>query len=148
MQSLLRNRFKHYYLIITYAIVLHWLWAICLMFDSAAGNATSVHTLLHFMTETGAIATYIGVALLSFIGLFYDRGLMKVLCLLPQQFLMMVSAGGALYAMYLGQFADGVQRSHAFIIADQSPAVIAAILHTVAICLIAGEPWTDADPNS
>lgn len=124
-------------LIIVYAILLHLTWAVALLFDRAAGNATAVHTLLHFVPDIVAVDIYVGVAGLALFGLFYRKSIMKPLCLLPQQFLLMVSAGGALWAMWLGQFADGVQRSHAFLVADQAPAVIAAALHTYAIFMVA-----------
>lgn len=124
-------------LIIIYAIALHFTWASLLLFDTAAGYATAVHTLLVFVPDAIAVAIYLTVAVLAIFGLFYQRGIVKPLCLLPQQFVMMISAGGAIWAMWLGQFADGVQRSHAFLIADQFPAVIAAILHTYAIIAIA-----------
>jgi hypothetical protein len=135
----MQRMFKHNYLIVIYAIMLHFMWAATLIFNHAAGNATSVHTLLIFMDIPWAILTYFSVALLAIVGLFYEKGLMKPLCLLPQQFIMLLSAGGSIWAMWLGQFADGIQRSHEFLIADQSPSVIAAILHTFAIILIARE---------
>ncbi len=124
-------------LIIIYAILLHLTWAAALLYDPAAGNATAVHTFLSFVSPEFAVATYIIVADVAIFGLVYKKSIIKPLCMLPQQFIMMVSAGGALWAMWLGQFADGVQRSHAFLIADQMPAVIAAILHTYAIIKIA-----------
>jgi hypothetical protein len=126
--------FKHsHWLIIWYAIILHFVWAITLAFSPTAGYATAVHTMLEFISVPWAITLYGVVAFMATIGLYCRHGFGRVIALLPQQFVLMVSAGGALWAMYLGQFADGVQRSHEFLIADQSPAVIGAILHTVAI---------------
>ncbi len=116
--------------------MLHLTWAVALSIDSAAGNATSIHTLLNFVSSDAAIVIYSSAAVLAISG-FFQRGIREALFLLPQQFIMMISAGGALQAMWLGQFADGVQRSHAFLITDQVPAVIAAILHTYAIIRIA-----------
>lgn len=127
----------HKSLIIIYAILLHLTWAISLFFDPAAGNATAVHTLLNFASNDFAVAIYAVVGGFAILGLFHRKGVAKPLYLLPQQFVLMVSAGGSLWAMWLGQFADGVQRSHTFLIADQSPAVIAAVLHTYAIFMIA-----------
>jgi hypothetical protein len=123
-------------LIIVYAILIHLTWAVTLLFDPAAGYATAVHTLLNFVSDTSATIVYFVVAGVAIIGLLY-RGFSKpALCMLPQQLIMMISAGGAIWAMWLGQFADGIQRPHAFLIADQSPAVIAAVLHTYAILRI------------
>jgi hypothetical protein len=106
-----------------------------LLWDPAAGNATAVHALLQLVSRPAAISIYGVVALLAAFGLFYRRGC--VWCLLPQQFVLMLSAVGAGMAMWAGAFADGVARPPAFIIADQMPAILAAIGHTYAIITIA-----------
>lgn len=128
-----------HYLIILYAIVLHLTWAVLLLIDADTGFATAVHTLEFFVVPARATDMYLSVAVFALVGLIYPKGIFSSLCLLPQQLVMMISAGGAAWAMWLGQFADGVQRSHSFIIADQAPAVIAAILHTYAVVMIARE---------
>ena len=135
------KRFKRHNnsLIIIYAIMIHLLWGICLLNNQAAGNATAVHTMLEFISAPYAAILYIAVALLALIGLFCRKGLGAILALLPQQFVLMISAGGVLYAMWNGTFADGIHRAHEFLIADQAPAVIAAILHTVALIMIINE---------
>ncbi len=56
-----------------------------------------------------------------------------VVLLLPQQILLMMGVSGAIEAIWLSQFADGVLRPRAFIAADQINSVLAAIGHTVAI---------------
>jgi hypothetical protein len=61
--------------------------------------------------------------------------------MVPQQFLLFISAGGAIQAMVEGQFADGTIRSVYFLLADQSPAVLAAIGHTLAIVATARAEW-------
>ena len=53
--------------------------------------------------------------------------------LIPQQSLLLVSAAGAITAMVLSQFADGVVRPRAFIAADQMHIVLAALGHGAAI---------------
>ncbi len=40
--------------------------------------------------------------------------------------------------MVLGQFADGIQRSHWFLIVDQIPIILIALGHTTALLVIAG----------
>jgi hypothetical protein len=124
--------FRSSNLIVGYAILLHFTWALCLLDDTAAANATAVHTLVHYIPIWQAVIVYVIVAAMALL----HSVVKTALLLLPQQFVMMVSAGGAVYAMYLGQFADGVQRSHAFLVADQAPAVIAAVFHTIAILRI------------
>jgi len=52
---------------------------------------------------------------------------------LPQQFILMESLIGAVIAISTSSFADGVIRPRLFIAADQVPAILAAILHTMAI---------------
>jgi len=82
--------------IIWYAIALHVVWGLTLLFEPAAGNITAIH-------------------------------------LIPQQFVLMMSAFGAIAAIMHSTFADGVPRPRGFILADQSPAVLAAAFHTAAI---------------
>jgi len=60
-------------------------------------------------------------------------GTQTVILLIPQQFFMLLSAGGSIVAIYHGYYADGVVRSSAFILADQSPWVLAALLYTFSI---------------
>jgi hypothetical protein len=72
---------------------------------------------------------------LVFIAFASVRGIPSVLFALPQQAILIMSAWTALTAMWSGEFADGVSRPVAFIVADQAPAVIAAALHAVALVL-------------
>jgi len=129
---------RHPYLIILYAVLLHLTWCAALLYDSAAGRATAVHTLLDYVSPTVAAGIYFAVAGCALLG-FFCRRVATPYYLLPQQAIMMISAGGALQAMWLGQFADGVQRSHAFLVADQAPAVIGAFLHSLAILIFLRE---------
>ena len=75
------------------------------------------------------------VAILATIALFVARKspVGTLLLLLPQQCVLVLSAGGAVDAMVLSQFADGVVRPRAFLMADQFPIVLATVMHTVAI---------------
>ena len=71
------------------------------------------------------------------------KKLYTLLSFLPQQFIMLLSSGGAIHAMVVGHFADGIARSNAFLLADQSPTIILVIFHTWAMVLIClhGEPY-------
>lgn len=71
-------------------------------------------------------------ATLALIGLFV-RPIWFILLLTPQQLLLTMSATGAIEAIWISQFADGVVRSRAFLAADQSYSIIVAIGHTAAI---------------
>jgi hypothetical protein len=120
-------------IMVLFAVALHLSWATILMLDDAALNATAIHALHRYIASLPLLAaTLAAAALLAVIGLF-TRVPWVVLLLIPQQAILMMSAAGAVEAMWLGQFADGVLRPHAFIIADQFYSVLAAIGHTVAI---------------
>ena len=63
----------------------------------------------------------------------YRRSLSLLLFYLPQQILLFMSATNAMRAVILQQFADGVIRGWAFILADQLTAVLFAVFHTIAL---------------
>lgn len=120
-------------IMVIYAVALHLLWATLLLIDTNALNATALHAVQYYITSVSWLITIlVTAAMMALIGLF-TRSPWIVLFLIPQQIILMMSAAGAIEAMWLGQFADGVLRPQAFIIADQSPTVLAAIGHTVAI---------------
>ena len=122
--------------IIWFAVFLHLLWGILLMISGDPVNITAIHTsmsLFKFRLLLGSV--YIIAGFSSAISLRSKRrkSLTDLLLLLPQQFLLMVSAGGAINAMYLSQFADGVIRPRSFLVADQMPVVFIALFHSCAI---------------
>lgn len=123
---------------ICYAIALHFVWAFLLIYDPGTVNATPVHALyrifagLSYYPDNFLAGICFFCSALATLGLATSRPWLVVL-LIPQQVLLLMSATGAFEAMWLSQFADGVFRSRGFIIADQIPAVIAAVGHTVAI---------------
>jgi hypothetical protein len=49
---------------------------------------------------------------------------------IPQQGLLMLGAGGSLWAIYQQQFADGVPRHWAFILAGELPIIVTMVCHT------------------
>jgi hypothetical protein len=53
--------------------------------------------------------------------------------LVPQQFVLIISASGALHAAFVGHYADGVPRPWQFILGDQLPVILAALLYTYAL---------------
>ena len=126
-----------YPLIVLYAVVLHYVWAACLIVDPRAGEATSLAWLTQVFRPELAISLLLIVATLAliYVFLFSARYPWAVLLVLPQQAVLFISAWTALTAMIEGHFADGVARPTAFIVADQAPAIIAAVLHTAAIIM-------------
>ena len=128
-----------YQVIICVAIVMHMIWAFGLAIDQEAINATGLHTLLvvaHLPSVAAVI--YCGVATLATVGLSLRQTPFTVFLILPQQVVLWFSIVGALHAMYLGQFADGVQRDNWFLIVDQIPVVLIGFGHTVALLFLAG----------
>lgn len=120
-------------IMVMYAILLHAAWAILILMDSSAMNATAVHAIAAVFVYPTLTALVIGGAsLLACVGLWTRRPSVMLL-LLPQQVVLMMSAAGAIEAMWLSQFADGVLRPWQFIAADQLYSVVAAIGHTIAI---------------
>jgi hypothetical protein len=61
--------------------------------------------------------------------------------LLPQQTLLMISACGAILAIYFSRYADGVVRPRPFIAADQIHVILAALGHTTAVVAYVLHPW-------
>jgi hypothetical protein len=119
-------------------IALHVIWAVSLVIDPTAINATGLRTMLLVARDTDmAAAIFAAVAVAATVGLISKGRFLRVLLILPQQAVLWFSVMGAINAMWLGQFADGVQRSHWFLIVDQMPVVLIALGHTLALLLIA-----------
>ena len=123
-------------LIILYAVILHFSWGVLLLLDDSAGWATAVHSVLVWLGPSYATAAIMFVVAIGAAAGLHRRlahSLWGVGLMLPQQIVLITSAAGAIQAMALSSFADGVVRPAAFIIADQLPVVLVAIAHTVAI---------------
>jgi hypothetical protein len=120
------------------ACVLHVIWAVGLWVEPASIHATGLYTVMVIARDTTIAALiFAGVAVLATIGLASKRHAVQVAMILPQQIVLWFSVVGALHAMYLGQFADGVQRAHWFLIVDQVPVVLITLGHTAALIFIA-----------
>jgi hypothetical protein len=129
----LNNRYIS--IMVLYAIALHFVWACLLMIDHAATQATAVNALSRYINSPELLALVVATAGgAALVGLSMKSAFL-VMLLLPQQILLMMSAAGAVEAIWLSQFADGVVRSRAFIAADQVYSVLAAIGHTTAITM-------------
>ena len=129
-------------LIILYAVLMHLTWAFSLAFDPSGIGATAVASVNHVFPYPYLIDVLFFVALLAFAGLFAKRARLAALAMVPQQFVLCVSAGGALHTILIGAYADGIQRPTGFLVNDQLPAILAALLHTLAIWRVArGWSW-------
>jgi len=127
--------------IIWYAIALHWTWAFLLMGSNDPLNVTAIHSLRILTPGRYAMGSLLLlVGLLAYLGLRrIDKGVSAIYFLLPQQFILTISAIGAFIAIKNGVFADGVVRSTSFLAADQAPAIFGAVFHTAALIQLFGK---------
>lgn len=122
-------------IMVLFAVGLHLVWASILVFDHSATQATAVNALHRFIGNELLLAFTVAFAALVAFYAMLSRSPWTLLLLLPQQILLMMSAAGAVEAIWTAQFADGVIRSRAFIAADQVYSVLAAMGHTAAIIM-------------
>lgn len=104
------------------------------LYDPTALGATALASLVSIPLFGEAAGFACGVAgILALVGLWLTRPVFKLIALVPQQLLLLISAGGAVAAISAGMYADGTIRSRAFIAVDQVPAILTALCHTMAI---------------
>ena len=128
----------HRLFVVWYAIILHWLWGCMLLASNDPLAITAINAVSRFglVYPSSASILYFFVSSLAIIGIMAPRPV-GLIFLIPQQIVLYVSAYGAILAMSTGRFADGVQRTPAFLIADQAPAVIIAFLYTFVVIELA-----------
>lgn len=114
-------------------------WAVLLISLPAAAHATPVSpiaTLLGGRIVT--IAILLGAAVLAQGAVWFHRRRtlldhLLILALIPQQLLLLVSAFGGIRAAVDGHYADGTVRPWQFIVADQLPVILLALVYTTAM---------------
>lgn len=123
-------------IMVLYCVALHIWWAFMIVMDpTAAVQATAVEALYRLIDDHLLLAfLLVFVSCLSMVGMMLQGGFASVL-LIPQQVMLMMSAAGAVGAIWLSQFADGEVRPRVFIAADQMHMMFAAIGHTLAIIM-------------
>ena len=120
--------------IIWYAVALHVVWGLMLLSQPAAAWVTAVNGVTRIVPTSAAALLFIVVGAVASAALLRVLpARFSLLAVLPQQALLIMSASAAIQAMARSSFADGVVRPRAFLIADQLPAVLIAVLHTAAI---------------
>ncbi len=117
---------------VLYCIALHVWWATVLIIDGSGVGATAVSA-LHGWFGTALPGVLLSVAVMAFIALFLREPGWIVLFLIPQEIILIFSASGAISAIWLSQFADGVVRSRGFIANDVALNILAAVFYTVAV---------------
>ena len=121
-------------MIVWYAIIIHWIWGCMLLSSPSPLGITAISAVSKFglVNPSQAALLYFIVSFLAMVGLMAPKW-SGLVFLIPQQVVLIVSAWGAINAMVLGQFADGVIRPIPFLVADQAPAVVSAVLYLVAL---------------
>jgi hypothetical protein len=130
--------------IVMFASLLHLVWAGLLLFDKSAGNSTPVAILTKVCGgpyRTAFVLVVVAVAAMIFPFIRYRISTSAMsLMLIPQQTLLLMSAGAGVYAAVVRHYADGVIRPWPFILSDQLPVILLAVLYTVAVLESAFEP--------
>ncbi len=120
---------------IIYASVLHTSWALLGFIDISAAQSTALAGIVSVFGYTWAPYVLVGVGLLATNALYFRSRNFRLMLMIPQQIVMFISAYSSGLAVWFGQYADGTSRPWAFILADQLPALIAAVCYSVAIVL-------------
>lgn len=120
-------------------IALHFWWAAIIFWDEAGLLATSVDSLYRY-TLSPRLLVFVLIVSSVLASLRVAFPGTPWWFLIPQQVLLLFSAAGSVEAMWLGQFADGVLRPHAFLMNDQIYSIVFAVGHTLAIISYIGRP--------
>lgn len=122
--------------VIWFCICLHIWWGILLLLDPDARGVTAINLATRVFGSTQlAAVVFIAAGIAAAVGVFRARPntLSGLLELLPQQGLLILSAFGAVMAVYHGAYADAEPRPRAFIAADQAPAVFIMLAHSASL---------------
>ena len=128
---------RRQYWIIFYAIIIHLAWGIVLVVDNVPLHTTAIDSVFRIFSSPGTAGiAYIVASLAAIVAMFRPATLKNLLLIIPQQYFLMLSAFSAMGCISRSAFADGIVRSRAFIFVDQLPIIVAAVLHTCALCEI------------
>jgi hypothetical protein len=123
-------------IMVGYCVALHLGWAGAIAWDDSAVGATAVDALYRVVRHEQTLIVLLVVASVLACAAMVTTMPWAVVLLIPQQSLLLISAAGAVAAMVLSQFADGVARPRPFIVADQLHIVLAALGHAAAIIAV------------
>jgi hypothetical protein len=120
------------------------LWAVLLISSGKAAHANPVSPVVAF---TGGWEIATGVLLAAAVPaqpvVWLPRRASRwpswllLLALTPQQLVLLISAVGGIHAAAAGHYADGTVRPWQFIVTDQLPVILLAIIYTVAVLRLA-----------
>jgi hypothetical protein len=120
-------------LIIMYAIAVHLITGVVLIIDPDAGASTGPSSVVQLLFDSNLVA---GIAMLVAAALAIAAHIHRPFrswAYWPQQLLLVVAAIGALVAVVMGNYADGVSRPTLFIATDQLLVMLLPIFHALAI---------------
>jgi hypothetical protein len=125
------------YIVILIASAMHLSWAAALLF--APLHTTGIQLVLDLSFGSHIIAAIVCAAVsLAAVAAIFRMNLMLCLFLvLPQQFLLIASAIGAIFCVIDGKFADGAVYPRPFIFVDQIYLVLLCVAHgwqTMSLC--------------
>lgn len=126
-----------------YAIILHGLWGISLIFGDSPYYTTGLSIFIDiFKIELVSGTILLFIVACAILSIYWEEKVNIMICvllLIPQQFLTVISAGAAINAIVESAFPDGVVRPRLFIFNDQVHAVLLMIFHTAAILEMYGK---------
>ncbi len=119
--------------IVLVVIALHICQGIALWIDPSVTGVTTISSLSRLFSRYGTVAIFFGVAWLAFWSFYVKEPLARMLLMIPQQFVLLIAAVGAMTAIQESHFADGVLRPMWFLFADQVWTILVAGGHYLAI---------------
>lgn len=133
--ALHESRKLRYQLVVWFAIFQHISWGLMLFASADPTHVTAIYTAFGLIHNRQVLATvFLVVGLMALWSMRHSRTNRRDLFFaMPQQFILILSAAGAIDAILSGRFGDGAAYSRWFIGADQLAPILLAGLHT--ICL-------------
>src|SRR4030095_16544593 len=127
------------HIVILIASAMHLSWAAALLF--APLHTTGIQLLLDLSFGSHIIAAILcaAVSLAAVAAIFSKNLMLCVFLVLPQQFLLIASAIGAVFCVIDGKFADGAVYPRPFIFVDQIYLVLLCVSHGWPVGPLLGE---------
>jgi hypothetical protein len=120
-------------LVVMYAITVHLITGVVLIADPDAAASTGPASVVQLLFDSPLLAgSAMVVAAVLAVGAHLFRPI-RSWAFWPQQLLLIVAAIGALVAVVMGNYADGVVRPALFIATDQLLVMLLPIFHALAI---------------
>ncbi len=128
-------------LVVMWAAALHIVWAIVIILTHqtfAFTNAEFINGILpNPYIQGGFLLVVSTLALTGLVWKKLEHSISRLFLLIPQQLVLMVSAGSSISAIIYGHYGDGVARTWQFILLDQSPFIVGTGIHTYIVIIVA-----------